>query len=211
VSRDWAAWHAAYDEADSALERRLRVVRQVIGDWLHAHPGPVRVVSACAGEGRDLLGVLAERAAAGDDPARVTARLVELDPRNAAAARAAAAPFPGVTVEEADAGVVGAYAGAVPAGLVLLCGIFGNVPDADVHRTVAAAPRLCAPGATVVWTRHRRAPDLTVQVRRWFGAAGFSEVAFTSPADGSWAVGLHRFDGEPAELQTGQRLFTFNR
>lgn len=42
------------------------------------------------------------------------------------------------------------YADAVPADLVLLCGIFGNIPDADVQATVRAAPQLCAPGAEVV-------------------------------------------------------------
>jgi hypothetical protein len=33
----------------------------------------------------------------------------------------------------------------------------------------------------VIWTRNRREPDLTPQVRAWFTAAGFEEVAFEAP------------------------------
>jgi hypothetical protein len=65
-----------------------------------------------------------------------------------------------------------------PADLLLLCGIFGSVSDADIERTAAAAPALCAPGATVIWTRHRRPPDLTPRIRGWFTDAAFDEVAF---------------------------------
>lgn len=99
----------------------------------------------------------------------------------------------------------------MPADLVLLCGIFGNVSDDDVVRTIALAPRLCRSGALVVWTRHRKAPDLTPRIRSWFGQHGFEEGAFTAPEDGVWSVGLHRFAGEPRSLRCGQRLFTFVR
>ena len=59
VSR-WQDWHRAYDDPDSPLARRLAIVQQCIADALDAAPpGPVRVISMCAGEGRDLLGVLA--------------------------------------------------------------------------------------------------------------------------------------------------------
>ena len=60
----------------------------------------------------------------------------------------------------------------------MLCGIFGNVSDRDIERTIRAAPALCRPGATVIWTRHRRPPDLTAQVRAWFTESGFEDVAF---------------------------------
>jgi hypothetical protein len=32
---------------------------------------------------------------------------------------------------------------------------------------VQAVPTLCRADATVIWTRHRRPPDLTPQVRAW--------------------------------------------
>ena len=85
-------------------------------------------------------------------------------------------------VRQADASRVASFADALPADVLLLCGIFGNVSMADIERTHSAAPALCAPGATVIWTRHRREPDLTPRIRGWFTAAGFEELAFGSPA-----------------------------
>lgn len=79
---------------------------------------------------------------------------------------------------QADAGITDACAGAVPAQIVVACGIFGNVSDGDIQATVAALPSLCAPAALVLWTRHRSPPDLTPAIRSWFGEAGFREEAF---------------------------------
>jgi hypothetical protein len=199
VSRDWACWHDDYDDPSSSLSTRLRIVQAHLTDAVTvAPPGPVSLVSLCAGQGRDVLGVLPGHPRRDD----VAAVLVELDPRNArlAAARAAREGLAGVEVRQADAGVTAGYADALPAGVLLLCGIFGNISDDDIGRTVAAAPALCAPGGTVIWTRHRRPPDLTLLVREWFAAAGFAEVAFEAPETGSTliGVGVHRRTAGPA-------------
>lgn len=84
-------------------------------------------------------------------------------------------------MRQSDAAQSDFYAGAAAADLVLLCGILGNVSDADVRATVETAPQLCAPGAKVIWTRHRRDPDLTPSIRRWFAAAGVDELDFIAP------------------------------
>ena len=78
-----------------------------------------------------------------------------------------------------------------------------------IQVTLAALPSLCAPGALVLWTRHRRPPDLTPAIRSWFREAGFGEEAFDISHDGFMSVGAHRRSGEPAALMPGQRLFTF--
>ncbi|HET8559552.1 MAG TPA: class I SAM-dependent methyltransferase [Marmoricola sp.] len=209
MTTDWQAWHGDYADPESALSRRLRVVQQHLDRWLdETAPGAVTVLSACAGDGRDLVGVLEGR----PDAARVRGTLVETDPRSTAAARARIGRLSlALDVRETDAGVSDAYAGGAPADLVLLCGIFGNISDDDVARTIAFAPQLCRPGALVLWTRHRRAPDLTPRIRGWFTAAGFAEVGFTAPGDGLWSVGACRYDGPPTPLQAGQRIFTFVR
>ena len=143
AQNDWFAWHSPYDDPGSGLSRRLAMVQARLTEALdRCHPGPVQVVSMCAGQGRDILGVLARHPRAGD----VLARLVESDPRNAALARQGASPFTGVEVVEADAGCTDAYVGAVPADIVLACGVFGNISDDDVHRTVAAFPSPVRPG-----------------------------------------------------------------
>jgi hypothetical protein len=206
--RDWAQWHVAYDDPDSSLARRLAVVRARIRDRLDAAPpGPLRVVSLCAGQGRDLLGVLAGHSRAPD----VIATLVELDPRNVAAARAAAAAVDAeVQVVGADAAFTGVYAGTVPADLVLACGMLGNITDADVRRTIGFLPQFVAGGASVIWTRHRREPDLVPAIGEWFAEKGFTPV-WLSPKDAGFGVGVHRFTGEPEPLRGGQRMFTFVR
>jgi hypothetical protein len=126
LGMDWAAWHAAYGDPSSPLTGRLRQV----GQWLseafdRAPPGPVRLVSLCAGQGRDVIGVLPGHPRRDD----VRAVLVEADPLLAEAARGAAAEagLAQVEVREADAAAVASFADALPADVLLLCGIFGNV------------------------------------------------------------------------------------
>ena len=209
MSTDWSKWHDAYTTPDSGLPDRLLAVRDRIDRRLDAlAPDPVRVVSACAGDGRDLLGVLEGRA----DADRVSALLVEFDPELAARARRAAEALPAhVEVLQADAARSDVYAHAVPADLVLLCGIFGNISDDDVRVTIRAAPQLCAPGAELVWTRHRHDPDLTPSIRDWFADAGFEEIAFVAPQGVHWSVGVHRVVVEPRPLEPGRHWFTFFR
>jgi hypothetical protein len=208
AGKDWEAWHEGYADETSALSRRLRLVQQHIASWLDERDDEaLTVVSACAGQGHDLLGVLSTRA----DANRVRATLLEYDPRNVAAAQAAVdqAGLPHVTVVRADAGDRAAYVAAVPADLVLMAGVFGNISDIDVRGTISALPELCAADAIVIWTRTRRAPDLTPAVRRWLGAAGFAEQAFHAPADALFSVGVHRFVGVPRTLAPRGTLFRF--
>jgi hypothetical protein len=71
---------------------------------------------------------------------------------------------------QGDAGTTAAFAEVVPVDVLLLCGIFGNVEDDDVERTVRAVPSLLAHGGTVLWTRHRGAPDASGAVRHSFAS-----------------------------------------
>ncbi|HSR26697.1 MAG TPA: SAM-dependent methyltransferase [Candidatus Eisenbacteria bacterium] len=207
--RDWLEWHRAYDDPGTPHSRRLLVVQRCIREALDLAPaGPLRVVSMCAGEGRDLLGALEDHPRRAD----VHARLVELDEQILSIARASFAAA-GIDAElvAADAALTDAYLGAVPAHLVLVCGVFGNIPDADVARTIAHLPGFCAPAATVVWTRHRRPPDLTPRIREWFARAGFDEIVFEAPPDERFGVGAHRLRTHPVPLTCGVHLFDFVR
>lgn len=205
---DWVQWHEGYADPESLPSRRLPIVQAHIRAFLDSRATEdLRVISLCAGEGRDLLDVLE----AFPQADRVSARLVELNPLlvDRARQRIRIARLPQVEVFERDAGITDAYEGFAPADLVLACGVFGNVPDEDVESTVHALPQLCAEGGTVIWTRHRKSPDLTPSIRRWYAEAGFREQAFDSPGPGSFAVGVHRSTTPSVPLQRGQRLFTF--
>jgi hypothetical protein len=205
--RDWVDWHRSYDDRSSPLAGRLRAVQRHVVELLDAAPpGEIRVISMCAGQGRDLLEVLGGHPRMPD----VSARLVELDPRNAGIARASAATagITGVDVVTGDASTTSAYDGMVPCDLVLACGVFGHAVDDDIRNTIRRLPELCAPGATVVWTRGAFGSDRRPVIRNWFVEAGFEEIGFTS-GDGGWGVGANRLAAEPRPYRAGVRLFTF--
>jgi len=208
--RDWVAWHAGYDDPSSPLATRLQQVRLRLSEALDRAPqGPVRLLSLCSGQGHDVIGVLPRHPRRDD----VHAVLVERDQRNAdLAGRAAAqAGLSQLEVREADASLVAGFADALPADVLLLCGIFGNVSDEDIRFTIGAASAMCRPGGTVIWTRHRRPPDLTPQIRAWFAASGFEELAFDAlDTDRLMSVGANRLVRATAGLPD-RPLFTFRR
>lgn len=204
---DWNTWHDKYDVADSWMARRLQTVqsqtRAVLDD---APAGPLKVISLCAGDGRDLLHVLS------DHPRRheVRARLVESDARNTAAASATTrqADLEQVEVVTGDASLIDQYRDMTPADLVLVCGVFGNITDGHIENTIGACNQLCKTGGTVIWTRNRATPDRVPMICDWFGGQGF-ELQWLSEPGAGYGVGVHRFTGTPQPLRTGTRLFEF--
>jgi hypothetical protein len=214
VSRDWHEWYRDYDDPSSSLSARLAVVRSQLASLLAATaPGPVRLLGLCSGDGRDTLPVVAESGV------QVSAVLVELDEALASAARASAADLglAGIEVRTADAGDTSCAVDAVPADVVMACGIFGNVTDDDIARTVATLPSLLAAGGAVIWTRGCRVPqdpstyqgDPAELTRSRFAAAGFEEVDFVRPEDHPFRVGVHRWPGPSAPYRPGVRMFDF--
>jgi hypothetical protein len=149
TTRDWSEWHRPYDDPSSPLSQRLRLVQAHLRTALDRCPeGPIRLISMGAGQGNDVIGTLVDHRRRDD----VQALLVEWDPRNVAVAHraAAGAGLSGMTVARADAGLSNASETAVPADIVMACGVFGNITDQDIARTVALLPSLCAARATVI-------------------------------------------------------------
>jgi hypothetical protein len=211
VVRDYEAWHRQYDDPTSSLAQRLAMVQRRLAERLSAAaPGAVRLISLCAGQGRDVFGVLPDHPRRGD----VTAVLVELDRRNVEVARASAAQtgLTQIDVLEADASVSDIYAPSVPADIALACGIFGNISDQDLERTVRNLSMLCRTGASVIWTRHRTEPDLTPRIRGWFTESGFEELSFDAIDNESKSgIGTVRLIAEPLPFRPGFRFFAFTR
>lgn len=206
--RHWIDWHRQYEVTGSSLRRRLAIVQRRIRQTLDKQPrGEIRVLSMCAGQGRDILGVLADH----ERRDAVAVRLVELDPDLAADAdrQARSAGLEGVEIVVGDASSTSVYEGVAPADLALVCGVFGNLSDADVRHTVEQLPRLLRPAGTVIWTRHRRSPDLTPSVRTWFADAEFEEVGFDMEEGFLIGVGTHRLVGPTLPYLPKIRLFEF--
>lgn len=201
---DWIKWHEDYDDPGSSRSRRLRVVQRRIREFLNGAPkGQIRILAMCAGDGRDLLGVLNSHPRVHD----AVGRLVELDETLARRARESA-PHQ-LEIQCSDAGVSNAYAGACPADLVLSCGVFGNISSEDVRATIASWRFLCAPDATIIWTRAGDAEhDLRPQVRRWVIESGFEELGWDGEPE-TYGVGVARIAVPPEPFRLGVRMFDF--
>ena len=211
--RDYLQWHDAYDDPGSDLSRRLSVVQGHIRDRLNATTGPIRVLSVCSGDGRDILDVLAERS----DRERVSGALLELHEGVAERARQRIDEL-GIAdrfeVRTVDAGLTDSFIDAVPADIVLLVGIFGNIHPPEIKALIDTVPQLARPDALVLWTRGRSVPGgggRTSEIAAWVRNAGCAELSITAPADAQFVVGAAEFRGMPEPLRTGRRLFTFFR
>jgi hypothetical protein len=145
----WHEWHVGYHDPGSTLARRLHVVQNLLGRALDtAPPGSVRLLSLCAGQARDVLGVVPRH------PRRNDVR--------------------------------------------------GRAND-------TGSSDFCASAASVLWTRHRRPPDLVPRIVDWFAASGFAPVDVLKPAGTLSTVGSHRLVAPPQEFEPGRRLFSFVR
>jgi len=115
-------------------------------------------------------------------------------------------------VRTVDAGDTAAYADAVPADLVIMIGIFGNISTEDLRRTIMTAPQLCRPGAVMLWSRGTSGSEANSLVRGWLTDAGFVELDYREfdQAEGERAaLGSARYVGPPQPLITGRQMFTF--
>jgi len=205
---DWQEWHGHYDDRGSSLSRRLSVVQQRLDELVSGEVSVRRILSLCAGDGRDILPVLTRH----PDEQRPEVALVELDPALAAAAeRRAADAGVAATVVVGDAGLATTWQGTVPVDLLMLCGIFGNISEADIRNTIDAACAMLQPGGSVLWTRgYFTHEDLRPQIRQWFSVAGFTESSFDSEPTG-YGVGVHRLTSKTCAATVPARLFSFIR
>jgi hypothetical protein len=211
MPKDWYEWHDLYN-TEPKLQQRLEIVQEYIADSLNASPsGAIRIVSVCAGDGRDLLGVLQNHPRIND----VYARLVELNPQLVERGRATIESL-GLTKQiefiNGDATVATNYVGAVPADIVVVCGVFGNLADeGELNRLLDNLSFLSKPGAFVIWTRgHSNGLPYSDNVRKILSASGFEEVNFKLTATGDMGVGLHRYLGENLPQPKEEQLFVFS-
>lgn len=207
-SKDWKKWHTLYNDSDSGLAKRLRLVQESISVSL---PDTIedrfQIIDICSGDGRDLLDALIHYPAR----AQVYSYLVELDERLAEKSEhtASEVSLQNVTVINGDASLLSTYEDIPRADLILLCGVFGNISDDDIQNTIEALPQLCKQGTKVIWTRHLRQAEAVPVIRSLFITNGFSEVDFKTTEDQSYVVATYEFQESPAQLEGNTRLFTF--
>ncbi|ALF56100.1 type 12 methyltransferase [Nostoc piscinale CENA21] len=210
MPKDWYEWHDLY-KTEPRLQQRLEIVREFIGYSLKASPdGAIRIVSVCAGDGRDLLGTLENHPRRND----VYARLVELNPQLVERGRATIESL-GLAKQiefiNGDAAIANNYVGAVPADIVIACGVFGNLTEAELNRLLDNLSFLSKPGAFVIWTRgHSNGIPYSENVRKVLSTSGFAEVNFKLTATGDMGVGIHQYKGKHLPQPKEQQLFVFS-
>jgi hypothetical protein len=204
----WNNWplqayaHSSYRHRLAAVERHLR-------EGLDRAPaGNVRIVSLCAGDGRDVMGVV-EGHPRRDD---VSAWLVESDGNSveAGVARARAAGLQRtVQFRHADASTYSTYVSMAPADVLLVCGVWGHVPPEDRPSVVDACRVLCLRGGRVIWTRGvGRGMTRFEEIRALFTQPHWEQSDVTITPDANWAVATHR-SLEPAKAPKSGRIFHF--
>jgi len=208
---NWDAWHKNYDNLPGLQERLRLVVEQTVAALDACPPGPIRIISLCAGDGRDVVGALQNHPRRRDVTAWLLDNHTETIARGRVIAREAGLGEQ-LRFVEADASLARNYAGAVPADIVLLSGFLGHLRHENVPGLIAGLPMFCKPGGWVIWNRHLLLHDGGAQVpaiRKCFQRTKFEEAFFEAPEPNGFAVGRVKFAGQPAPLDASRVLFEF--
>jgi amino acid adenylation domain-containing protein len=208
---DWVNWHKQYD-VTPRLQARLKIVCKQIGATLDECPAsPIKIISVCAGDGRDLINALQNHKRRSD----VAAALLDNNPETIARGQQAAAQA-GLERQlrfvQADAALASSYLGLGHADLVILSGMLTHLRHEDVSHLIRSLPMLCKSGGWVIWNRHLVLHDGKEQlpiIRKLFQRTGFEEVYFEITDRKGFAVGRARFAGQMSPLNPTQVFFEF--
>lgn len=207
----WANWPAMSYQRVS-YRKRLSVVQSHFSTCLDEAPsGRLGVVSLCAGDGRDVIGVLESHTRRDE----VDAVLVELDRESVLAGmeqRAAAGLNERVTFINGDATDFATYQNCLPCDVVLLCGVLGHVRPDERLQLVQSLAAFCKPGATLLWTRRvDKGMTRFTNFQELLELNSFERVQESFTDDGNWGVCTHRYVGLPRTIQKSGRIFQFER
>lgn len=205
----WNGWPEKAYKKDHYQQRLLAVQKHLAECLDIAPPGSVRIISICAGDGRDVIGVLGSHQRRKD----VSAWLVELNRKSVAAGvrhTISAGLENAVNFLNEDATLYLTYKNITPSDILLLCGVWGHVPTDERVQLVGAIASLCKPGSTVTWTRGvSKGMARLHEIQSLFSGSSWESVCVSLTSDKNWAVATHRYCGPPKELPESERLFHF--
>ncbi len=208
---DWDDWHLKYD-ISLPLQARLEAVSALVSASLDAAPsGPIKLVSLCAGDGRDVVESLRNHPRRSE----VTAWLLDthIDSLKRGEFAASKAGLEGqIQFVLADAGLAQNYTDIAPVDVVLLSGFLGHIRREDIFRLISSLPMLCREGCSVIWNKHQVTNDgwaSVPEIRGLLEQFGFEEVAFKLTGADGYAVGWARYSGKPVPLDSACCFFQF--
>ena len=207
----WSDWpEAAYKK--QRYRQRLCEVQSHFRESLDtAPPGPIQVVSMCAGDGRDVISVLQSHPRRND----VTAWLVENNAQSFAYGlrRTANAGLQNrVTFLNEDATEYATYKDIVPSDILLVCGVWGHVPKNERTQLVHAIACLCKPGGAVIWTRSVLKQMARLhEIQSRFDPSTWGSARVSVTPDNKWAIVAHQHCGPARRIPERGRIFHFQR
>jgi SAM-dependent methyltransferase len=208
---DWTHWYKHYD-ATPRIQARLRVVQRQIIEFVNECPaGPITIVSVCSGDGRDLVGALADHPRRNGVAAWLLDAHADTFDRGKEAARAAGLERQ-LHFVLADATRADSYRDIVPADLVLISGVLGHLRPDGVASLLSALPMLCKPGGGVILNRGLLLNDGARQVpaiRQILRSTGFEEMDYEVTSADGFACLRARLAGPSRPLDTDRVLFEF--
>jgi hypothetical protein len=210
-SRSWTGWPAEAYTRERFQQRLLAVQQHLRTNLDEAPAGPIKLISLCAGDGRDVIGVLRTHERRSD----VSAWLIELDCQSVAAGireASIAGLQDAVHFFNADATEFVTYLGMAPADIVLACGVWGHVPAHERGSLVGALAGFCKARGAVTWTRGVSCGVTRLnEIEFLFARPKWESVQTSITADKKWAVATYRYVGPPVELPKAGRIFNFQR
>jgi SAM-dependent methyltransferase len=210
-SRGWNSWpDRAY--ARKRYQHRLATVKQQLQDCLDAAPaGPIKILSICAGDGRDVVGAVDQHPRRND----VAAWLVELSADSVALGKrhaVAAGLEESLHFINGDATDLSTYKNVPACDVILLCGVWGHVPQTDTAALVQGLAAFCKPGATVLWSCGTSGGTAKLdEYDALFTKPTWDKVRQSFAADKCNAVVLHRYTGPSLPRLNSGRFFSFRR
>jgi hypothetical protein len=211
VKGPWSNW-PAHSYLRERYQKRLAAVQDHLRECLdQAPPGAVRIVSLCAGDGRDVIGVLATHPRRDD----VRAWLVERDGDSVAAGierRRAAGLDDQVVFIQGDATDYATYRDLLPCDIVVVCGVLGHVLPEERSTLVERLRAFCKPRGVVIWVRGvKQGMARYCEFQSLFESHSFERGRETLTAEGQWGICNHAYVGLPCKAPQSGRIFQFRR
>jgi hypothetical protein len=211
MDKDWVRFHDLY-ATWPPLQSRLRIVREQVAAAIAAAPaGPIRMLSLCAGDGRDLLGVLTDHPRSADVHACLVESNADLVARGDATLSQLDLPAT-VRFLHADATRADTYLAIAPADIVIAAGVFGNLPHESSARLVRSLRSLCKTGGAVIWThktRDRADEYIVALLLQFFRDGGFRQQKLARTDPPGFLVASHTFLEQQEPLIITETLFEF--
>lgn len=207
----WSGWpEKAYKR--ERYQHRLQAVQEHLVECLDAAaPGPVRIISVCAGDGRDVINTVQTHRRRKD----IVARLVELNDQSVALGRRRAAEAGldrSVQFVHGDATVFATYKDLEPADIVLVCGVWGHVPSNEKAQLARAIAKLCKPGGAVIWTcGTSKGISKVREIESLLSGAWWEKSRTTYTPNAAWAIATHRYRGPAHDVPVEGQIFHFQK